>query len=228
MIARGGADSPVTEVLEFSPPREIEDGTATLVEFRLIYSGILSAASSGKKEKHAIRKVFGEQLRELWKVHPALAGRAYMAAALSDWPDREASKSGRTWLDLTMEKHGGFVPLVTEGLALTCDLDILFLRRESPGKIVTSGGGDIDRRLITLFDALRKPTIGEIDSPLSAEEKPFYVLLEDDSLITKVAVTTDRLLVEPEQPAYINNVYLVITARVNVTQVGRGNVEFLS
>src|SRR5437879_5912014 len=101
-----------------------EEGAKT-VEFRLVYQGPLSA-SRDKKQKHAIRKEFGGQLRELWRTHPALTSWPNMAAALSDWPDREASRGGRTWLDLTMEEHGGFVPLVTEGLALTCDLDILF------------------------------------------------------------------------------------------------------
>jgi hypothetical protein len=203
----------VTEVLEFAPTVPVEGAP---VEFRLVYEGVLSGASGDKREKHVIRKAFGEQLRELWKVHPALSWWPTERASMSGWPDREASKSGRTWLDLMMERHGGFVPLVTEDFALTCDLDILFLRRDAPGRILSSGGGDIDRRLITLFDALRKPTIGEVD-PLDDDEKPFYVLLEDDSLVTKVAVTTDRLLISPEKAAYVNNVHLILTVRVNIT-----------
>lgn len=49
-----------------------------------------------------------------------------------------------------------WLPLVREELGIAAALDILFLRRDAPGKII-GGGGDIDNRLKVLFDALRKP-----------------------------------------------------------------------
>jgi len=51
------------------------------------------------------------------------------------------------------------------------------------------------------------------------DENPFYVLLQDDSLITKVTVSSDRLLVPPEAGEDANNVHLVIGVTVNVIAV---------
>jgi hypothetical protein len=50
-----------------------------------------------------------------------------------------------------------FIPLVRKSLALTCELDILFLRNDAPRSVVTSSGGDLDNRIKTLFDGLRLP-----------------------------------------------------------------------
>ena len=55
--------------------------------------------------------------------------------------------------------------------------------------------GDIDNRLKTLFDSLRMP---QHDSELPPGCKhrggPFFCLLEDDSLITKLTVNTSQIL----------------------------------
>lgn len=88
-----------------------------------------------------------------------------------------------------------YLPLVRKSAQLVAELDILLLRNEAPGRIIV-GGGDIDNRLKTLFDALRCPhTPEEAGSQLHGETE-IYTLLEDDSLITAVSVTTDRLLEE--------------------------------
>jgi hypothetical protein len=72
------------------------------------------------------------------------------------------------------------------------------LRAGVPGSVLY----DVDNRLKTLFDALRKAhgsdelgaaTAGGQITP-QKNEHPFLVLLEDDSLITHLAVTTDQLL----------------------------------
>jgi hypothetical protein len=94
-------------------------------------------------------------------------------------------------------------------------LNILFLRREEPGSVVTQGG-DIDNRLKTLFDALRIPlTAGELPTGFAPgpDEKPFHCLLESDALITQVGVVTDRLLTLGDQ----SHVSLVIHAIVKPT-----------
>jgi hypothetical protein len=70
-----------------------------------------------------------------------------------------------------------FVPLVREEFALTCSLNILFLRADIPGKVVQSG--DIDNRLKTLFDALRMPAtdleMAEYASGPADGEEPFFL-----------------------------------------------------
>lgn len=74
---------------------------------------------------------------------------------------------------------------------------MLFLRRDIPGSALQSG--DIDNRVKTLIDALRKPTnANELrgnENPKDGET-PFFCLLEDDKLISHFAVETDTLLDE--------------------------------
>jgi len=54
-------------------------------------------------------------------------------------------------------------------------------------------------------------------------------LLEDDSLITKVEVSTDRLLSPLESEEHIHDVHLVIGVTIRVVAVTglMGNIEFL-
>jgi len=76
------------------------------------------------------------------------------------------------------------------------ELDISLLRPEPLGSIITQSG-DIDNRLKTLLDALKVPispgALPASEKP-GPEEDPFFCLLEDDSLITRISVSTDRLL----------------------------------
>jgi hypothetical protein len=109
-------------------------------------------------------------------------------------------------------------------LCLIAELAITFLRPEPPGRIVTQCG-DIDNRLKTLFDALRMPEeekeIPKGDIP-GGNENPFFCLLEDDNLITKVAVTTDRLLQLCDDSSFVN---LLITVRTKATQLYFDNID---
>ncbi len=117
-----------------------------------------------------------------------------------------------------------FLPLVGSifgGIDTVCSVDILFLRRDAPGKIV-SGGGDIDNRLKTLLDALKMPKPGELrpqEQP-EAGDNPFFCLLQDDSLITQISVTTDRLLTPLVDDEHENDVHLVIHVRTEL--IGHG------
>ena len=83
--------------------------------------------------------------------------------------------------------------------------------------------------LKTLFDALRIASPQELgkETPKS-EQNPFYILLQDDSLITRVAVTSDMLLepiegVEREEDA----VRLVINVAVRPYEVTWESVSFV-
>jgi len=86
------------------------------------------------------------------------------------------------------------VPLVCKQFSLTCSVEILLLRSDRPGGIFNAR--DIDNRLKVIFDALRKPANEkELEGiEIDDDEKPMFVLLEDDSLISSVAVETDELL----------------------------------
>ena len=107
-----------------------------------------------------------------------------------------------------------FLPLIGNafGIDTACVLDILFLRRDEPGRLVGSGG-DIDNRIKVLLDALKMPTPGDGFKPEagpSEGEEPFFCLLQDDSLITELRVTTDRLLTPVGDDEKLTDVHLVI------------------
>lgn len=168
------------------------------MEFRLQYRGPLPSAQATnaiKTSKHRIRKVVHKQLVHLWK------GKELQALH-----NRTQSPDARTYAEnLGAEFSVGpfnFVPLVTERLRLVSHLDILFLRREGTGSLISKPkdvyGGDLDNRLKIFLDALRVPlSIDELPTGIGpdANEQPyFYCLLEDDSLITKIQVEADKLL----------------------------------
>jgi hypothetical protein len=107
--------------------------------------------------------------------------------------------------------------LITERLKIYAELDILLLRPGEPGRIIESSG-DIDNRLKTLFDALRRPlSLQELpnDELLSKTPNPCHCLLSDDALISRVSVTTDTLLDAQSE----DEVVLITT--VTVMQRGR-------
>ena len=186
------------------------------MEFTLVYRGQLKPDKSSElKDKWAIRREIHKQLVELWKQEP-LYGHVQNMHFLEDNPPNGATS--------IIKNIGGFrfAPLVCMKLCLIAELTITFLRPEPLGLIITKGG-DIDNRLKTLFDALRMPqTPDEIkgNTP-GTDENPFFCLLEDDNLITKVSVTTDRLL-EPGDRYFVN---LLIGVRTKATQLYFDNID---
>jgi hypothetical protein len=198
------------------------------MRFTLIYDGVLppQTAHDGRvNDKSAIRKVLHCQLQNLWANHPVLAGaleqwrklqpvrKAYSIAAISDPPLIEP-----------MERAGiQFIPLVTNHLATYCELDILFLRREPKGFLVNAGG-DLDNRIKMLFDAFRVPQdASELPALNGSEPNPFFCLLEDDSLITSVKISSERLL-EGTEWASPDRVRLVINVITRVHRLTYGNL----
>jgi hypothetical protein len=182
------------------------------MEFRLIYRGQLKSGNSVDKEhKHDIRKFFHPQLKELWDYSP-LDG---FKESLSPEPETQGDVS-------VVEQRKGFLfaPIVTDKLHTICELQITLLRPEAPGRIITSG--DIDNRLKTLFDALRVPFENEIpiNEQPKPEETPFFCLLQDDKLITKVSVECDRLL----NPINKSDVLLIIYVKVKTLRLIWGNM----
>ena len=222
------------------------------MNFRLIYKGPLHAQAAGgssrTKEKHLIRKEFHKQLRELWNQQPDLREQAQKPYIVYTTPSNLVSDPGpgvrqiiqatgqfaqaagaKPWVEYIADDHqycgGRFVPLISKAGGFTCSLQILFLRRDNPGNLVTSGG-DIDNRIKTLFDGLKMPTVqSDLGGlPLDPDENPFFCLLEDDSLITEVAVTTDRLLLPQATDEKPHEVFLIIQVTVvNPSALFTGN-----
>jgi hypothetical protein len=174
---------------EYAEPNQVE------MQFRLTYEGELLANNSGRQDlaraphKHAMRKIFHQQLKRLWGIHPVLKELATV---------KMYHQRGITLLEHTaanFHQNGyRFVPLVTRELCLICKLEILMLRHGEPGGVISAG--DIDNRVKTLLDALRKPrSANELGGATPADdEDPFFCLLEDDGLVTHLAVETDTLL----------------------------------
>jgi hypothetical protein len=206
-----------------------------LVEFRLIYRGALQSHNMRNpraSEKHLIRKEFHQQLKAFWLVDFNLK-RIHHSVVFAQQSPTGKEMSRIDFLAHNFSRCGfRFLPLVTEGINVGCELDILFLRREKPGMVIHRG--DIDNRMKLLFDALRMPQeCNEVANQVpSADEDPFYVLLQDDSLLTKVSITTDRLLT-PQLDPLIDDVEVIVSVKTRVLSVRSGlniavsNLEYL-
>jgi hypothetical protein len=115
---------------------------------------------------------------------------------------------------------------VTSELQLSCWIDVLFLRRQPPGSVWQHG--DIDNRLKTLFDCLTIPDANQGYSDLKPadDEKPFFCLLENDRMISKVTVETDLLLEDLDTPPDENDARLIITVRIKPLDPNQHNIQF--
>ena len=187
------------------------------MEFRLTYAGKLLAHKGGRSgHVHDIRQEFHQQLKIFWTEHPVL-NRGFPSG--SGIPNPETM-----WGIIFPQNYFNWKPMVTKNNSLICALDILMLRKGPPGKVRT----DIDNRLKTLFDALQIANSNQLGRKTpKPDQDPFYVLLEDDSLITRVAVTSDMLLepvegVEREEDA----VRLVINVSVRPYKTTFENLDF--
>jgi hypothetical protein len=193
------------------------------VEFRLIYRGYLPAETgrdTRKDAKHAIRRALHPQLAELWtKALFKSGGMSFTSnpnvpqASLDPNEIAECHKVPNRRNDIYR-----FVPLIGDRFAISCSLDILFMRRDDPGSLLRHGG-DIDNRIKVLFDGLRMPESNELpDDPPSAGEDPFFCLMQDDKFITEVRITTERLLIpiDPQSSESTHHVMLVIGVKTVV------------
>ena len=211
------------------------------MEFRLTYQGLLLAtqkdplsgqADARAEHKRDIRRKFHLQLKRLWDINPYLKHGYPVEFDCTSSSNPKTAKSYHTtiaeWLAPKYHRNGyNFVPLVRSNLALLCHLNILFLRPDTPGNVLASG--DIDNRLKTLFDALRLPQ-GNNELTLyakpSADEEPFFCLLEDGSLISKVSVETDVMLEPNDGRIEKNDASLVIGVTIRPYIISPANESF--
>lgn len=177
------------------------------------YRGKLNA--NGKPEhKHDLRKHFHNQLATLWSQEPL--------------KEQSSLLQKRTKGEYSLLRTLGlftFAPLITNEMNVVAELSLTLLRPEPPGHLITQGG-DIDNRLKTLFDALTMPRHANAlpkESSPNDGETPFFCLLEDDNLITAVAVRTEQLLEPNIDSSYVD---LFINVTTNVTRQTMGNFAF--
>lgn len=202
-----------------------------ILQFRLTYEGLLYAASNGNKRgahKHEIRRRFHPQLKRLWETSPLFEHLLIQMAPENKFFVQEPRPFGLEEL-ANRGKMGNFrfVPLIRDDLDLWCGLEILFLRPGKMGRIFKSG--DIDNRIKTILDALKKPRdLQDIENefPVGLED-PFFCLLGDDSLVAKLSVDTDDLLgiVGGDLPSE-HDARVVVTVTVRPAVATWGNMGF--
>jgi hypothetical protein len=180
-------------------------------------------------EKHQIRRYLHPQLKKLWETHPLLSFYTQAKHWQKTGGFTSSADHSYTKIENIATHFEGYVPLVHKDWGMACELEILFLRAEPVGNILQrggAGGGDIDNRIKTLFDALCIPVRAQVklkenDAP---DPSPMYVLLEDDSLITSIKINADRFLASADD-ADPSDVLLVASVNIkaaNPTQLPYG------
>jgi hypothetical protein len=186
------------------------------VKFRLVYDGPLPPNDRGLQPlKQEIRRQLHPQLQALWQDHPALAQLI----------KRKPEPLNYRPVDRIADAHAigafKFVPLVRQANRMACRLEILVLMRKEPYQVFSGDErGDLDNRIKTLIDGLRKPrqaTEVKDLSPLAGEE-PFYVLLEDDRVVYEFAVQSDRLLAPAPRDKPERDVVAIIGVHVTTNE----------
>jgi len=152
-------------------------------EFTLHYKGPLYS-NGNSKHKHELRRHFHQQLQKY--IEPS--EKKIMIEAMESYC-------------LVQRDKYRFIPLISDDIHMAGQIDVFLLKPGPRGSIVTQGG-DIDNRLKTLLDSLKVPESNAIPKGFEPEEdeNPFYCVLKDDSLITKLTVNTDQLLEETADP----------------------------
>lgn len=173
------------------------------LRFRLFFRGGL--AGSGKpNQKWEIRRQFAAQLENLWLQEP-LKGSAKFKD-ISYQPSDCYLGETRNGIE--------YFPIVSEKVFTVAELDILMLRPGDPG-FITVGGADLDNRLKTLLDGLQPPNANDTYVPENFDRtQPVACLLQDDKLITRLNVETDRLL---EDDAHKNEVVMVVQVLIRAS-----------
>ena len=183
------------------------------MEFRLIYEGPLPGQAARSEHKWAIRKALHPQLERLWSQEPLSAGAA-------EWLAFPAAPNTTS---IIVERGSvRIAPLVTARLRLFAEVSILIFRQQARGDLI-SNEGDIDNRLKTLIDGLRIPRVAQ-EARLAAIGEtipsPFFCLLEDDALITKVSVESEQML----RPSPQEDVLAIISVVVKKSVVTNDNI----
>ncbi|MBF0554405.1 MAG: hypothetical protein HQK96_07555 [Nitrospirae bacterium] len=215
------------------------------MEFTLRYYGNIRnelKTKAGPEEKHNIRIQFHPQIKELWGYEPLSLVPEY----LNDKHDEEyiknlsgpiidpgtfdnSQKTGYIIKRNTLKDGNSywFAPLICKPLRLYAELDITYLGAQDHMTPTVIRGGDIDNKLKVLFDGLRYPSDNNLIpnglSPIS-EDDPIHCLLEDDSLIRKITVSTDRLLDAADK----DYVMILIKVKVKSTIITPGNMPLVS
>ena len=211
-------------------PLEIRE-IQSIMNFYLTFEGEVPSGRGGVAEaKHKIRKAFHVQLKRLWETHDALANVERLESAFGQGganPILSGIDGGRAdnkklplsdWVARQYVENGyRFAPLVRKDEHLLCSLQILLLRSDGHNRVVSAG--DLDNRVKTIIDGLKRPgnasELGGFDQPSEGED-PFYVLLEDDDLVSGLTVETGDLLAPNDNNDYRKQRWCKVVISVDI------------
>lgn len=157
------------------------------MKFTLTFEGPLQTGG-GADRKHIRRKKFHAQLKRLWAVNSLLAN---WSLPINQYQTAPA-------IEVLAKKHAKigafeFVPLISREIAVEAALHFHILRPTTfKGQIA-----DPDNIVKTLADSLKMPqTTDELPKAIqpSQDETPFFVLMQDDGLLSKITSVSDELL----------------------------------
>lgn len=178
------------------------------MKFKLLYRGEIRTNPPKRREHiHKLRMVFHEQLKRLLHIPPYSQLKQYIGA-----------KKGQPNILRTV---GGveFVPIVSTELNLLAEIDVIMMHPELLG----CARGDIDNRMKTLLDGLKRPQ-NTTEVPDSCKKmKRMYTLLDDDRLVTRLNVNTTHLLNAKD----INELLLIITVTFKPALTSITNLPFI-
>lgn len=168
------------------------------MKFKLVYVGEVKI-NPKKRSQHLqdIRNVLSPQLKRLSEISPYNVIK------------EKLQKKGKA-----IKTVGGvkFFPLITPDLDLLAELDIQILHPE----LLETPKADIDNRMKTLLDALKRPQSQHEISENIDKDEVVYTLLDDDHLVTKMTINTSHLLYKEEMPKKNRDYELLIIITVNI------------
>ena len=201
------------------------------MRFSLYYRGDLPTSGNSKSRsarkriqaaKIEIRDAIAPQLEDLWRQVPLMPPKKKD----NEGNDEEGNDQNSPFLNPDYEltavrevEGQQFACLINSKVYLVAELDILFLRPEEPGSLVTQGG-DVDNRIKTLLDALSVPQKDQVLRGSKGNGKLTHCLLDSDNLITRLNISVDRLLDANNK----DEVLLVITVNVSCASVTLENL----
>ncbi len=183
------------------------------MKFRLLYQGeIKTYPKQRARHINDIRAYFSAQLKRLLEIPPY--------SAINDYIYLNGYKNKKN----IVKKVGGliFIPIISPELDLVAELDILIMHPE----VLGTARADIDNRLKTLLDGLRRPQVSqEITDNLVKKfgNKPIYTLFDDDRLVTKITVNTTHLL----EYKNITDMVLVIAVNIRASKGTKDNLQLI-
>jgi hypothetical protein len=183
------------------------------MKLSLFYRGPLKS-NADAKTKHILRKHFHDQLRRAIEYSPYFVAHkhSWIGGMFSGFSELNSEKSGDHQFLALAGNHVVGVDTSKKANS-TVELDITMLR-PGPSGLLLTGGGDIDNRLKTLFDALQIPDENQAKRLTSSDipSSPMCCLMSDDKLITDVRVSTGQLLDVDDNSV---EVVLIITAIIH-------------